>query len=93
MEEEAKRLHPEKKYIYIVEYWVPFPRSEYGGLLMVIANDNAECIEILRNRRLDSRPGAEDTYHRERADAVQKAQRFALEDVTLESRIVEEMVT
>ena len=37
-------------YLYIVEYWVPFPLSEYGGLQLVIASSNADCISILEER-------------------------------------------
>jgi len=33
--------------LFIVDYWVPFPSSEYGGLQIVIANDAAECTEYL----------------------------------------------
>lgn len=36
-------------YAYLVEYWVPFPSSEYGGLQVVIASSNADCISILEN--------------------------------------------
>lgn len=32
--------------IYLVEYWVPFPNSEYGGLY-VIAAENKEQVKQL----------------------------------------------
>jgi len=35
------------QYLYIIDYWVPFPQSEYGGLINVIAEDDAECYNIL----------------------------------------------
>jgi len=35
------------KYLYIVDYWVPFPSSEYGGLINVIAENDIECHDIL----------------------------------------------
>ena len=35
------------KYLYLVDYWVPFPSSEYGGLLNVIAETDVECHDIL----------------------------------------------
>jgi hypothetical protein len=37
----------EMKMIYLVSYWVPFPASEYGGVQVVIAEDDAECVRIL----------------------------------------------
>ena len=31
--------------MYIGRYWVPFPRSEYGGMWSVIANNQDECVK------------------------------------------------
>jgi len=39
------------KYLYLVNYWVPFPSSEYGGLINVIASDDNECHDILLDWR------------------------------------------
>ena len=36
-----------KKHIYVVEYWVPFPSSEYGGLITLIAENDTEALELL----------------------------------------------
>ena len=33
--------------MYIGRYWVPFPRSEYGGMWSVVANNQEECVKIL----------------------------------------------
>ena len=35
------------KYLYIVDYWVPFPASEYGGVVNVIASNDQECFNLL----------------------------------------------
>lgn len=35
------------KYMYVVDYWVPFPSSEYGGLITLIAENDAEALELL----------------------------------------------
>ena len=37
----------EQKYLYIIDYWVPFPQSEYGGLVNVIASNDQECFNLL----------------------------------------------
>jgi len=37
------------KYMYVVEYWVPFPASEYGGLITLIAENDIEALELLSN--------------------------------------------
>ena len=34
------------KSIYIIDYWVPFPQSEYGGVVTLIAADDSEAFEI-----------------------------------------------
>ena len=36
-----------KKYLYIIDYWVPYPTSEAGGILNVIAEDDDECFTLL----------------------------------------------
>ena len=33
--------------IYIIDFWVPFPSSEYGGLIVAIANNDEEVLELL----------------------------------------------
>ena len=33
--------------MYVVDYWVPFPQSEYGGLITLIAENDAEALELL----------------------------------------------
>jgi hypothetical protein len=76
------------KYLYIVDFWVPFPSSEYGGLINVIAEDDIECHDILR----DSKISYNDTYDNKIMERVVAAPRFALVDEE-ESRIVESFTT
>lgn len=74
------------KYLYIVDYWVPFPSSEYGGLINVIAENDNECHDILRDDDYDDR------YESKIMERVVAAPRFAL--ATEEnSRIVESFTT
>lgn len=35
--------------IYLVDYWLPFPNSEYGGLECIVANDSEECYNLIVN--------------------------------------------
>jgi hypothetical protein len=37
------------KHLYLVDYWVPFPSSEYGGTISVIAENDQECHDLLRD--------------------------------------------
>jgi len=41
-----------KKYMYLVDYWVPFPASEYGGLVALIAENDVEALELLSEESL-----------------------------------------
>ena len=35
------------KYVYIMDYWVPFPSSEYGGVLTIIAENDDEVYNLI----------------------------------------------
>ena len=35
------------KFIYIVDHYVPFPSSEYGGIWNVIAENDEECFDLI----------------------------------------------
>lgn len=35
------------KTLFIVNYWMPFPASEYGGVDIVIADDEDEAVKLL----------------------------------------------
>jgi len=75
------------KYLYIVDYWVPFPSSEYGGVINVIAENDIECHDILRDSDdYDAR------YESKIMERVVAAPRFALVNEE-ESRIVESFTT
>tara|TARA_R110002020_G_scaffold87507_2_gene215688 strand:- start:264 stop:530 length:267 start_codon:yes stop_codon:yes gene_type:complete len=51
------------KRLYIIDYWVPFPSSEYGGMIVLIANNNKEAEQLLveqseeRNNIIDAHLG------------------------------------
>ena len=77
------------KYLYLVDFWVPFPSSEYGGIVAVIAEDDNECHDILR----DSEISYDDSYDSEIMPNVVRAQRFQLVDSDEPSRIVEQFTT
>ena len=75
------------KYLYIVDYWVPFPSSEYGGLINVIAENDNECHDILRDS-----DDYDDRYESKIMERVVAAPRFALANDE-NSRIVESFTT
>ena len=40
-------MESKEKFVYVIDYWVPFPSSEYGGLVSLIAGSDAEAFDIL----------------------------------------------
>lgn len=75
------------KYLYLVDYWVPFPSSEYGGLITLIAESDAEAFDIL-----SSEEQFDETYVDRIMEKVVTAQKFSLQD-EYESGILEAFVT
>lgn len=76
------------KYLYIVDYWIPFPSSEYGGLFNVIAENDSECHDILLNWREEY----DSQYDSRIMERVVSAPKFMLAE-DQESRIVESFTT
>ena len=79
------------KYLYIVDYWVPFPSSEYGGVINVVAESNEDCHSVL----LDWRDEYLNSHDSRIMEYVTKALRFQLSDMHSdeESRVVESFTT
>jgi hypothetical protein len=75
------------KYLYIVNYWVPFPSSEYGGTISLIAESDAEAFEILSTS--DDFDGS---YNYRIMERVVNAHKFALVDEE-KSRIIDIFIT
>jgi hypothetical protein len=77
-----------QKFFYIVDHFANFPRSEYGGIWNVIAKDDNECFDLIKE--YDN--GFNDDYYVNLREKVVNARTYALaEDV--ESRIVESFTT
>jgi len=75
------------KSLYIVDYWVPFPSSEYGGVINLIALDDKEAFELLcEEKTFDER------YQNLIMPNVVKAQKFKLVD-DYESGIIDAFTT
>ena len=75
------------KSLYIVDYWVPFPSSEYGGVVSLIAENDTEAFELLAEE-----DGFDEKYQNLIMPNVVKAQKFALVD-EYESGIIDAFTT
>jgi len=78
------------KYLYIVDYWVPFPASEYGGLINLIAENDTEAFEILAEE--ESINSYTDQYNSLIMEKVIQAQKFELVN-DYESGVLEAFTT
>lgn len=76
------------KNLYLVDYWVPFPSSEYGGMVAVIAEDDNECYDVL----LDWRDELESKYDSNIIGQVKRAPKVAVVNEE-KSRVVEAFTT
>ena len=77
------------KYLYIVDYWIPFPQSEYGGMITVIAKDDNECFELLTNPYEDF---YQESYVNRVLPAIKNAQKLQLAN-DYKSYIIEAFIT
>ena len=79
-----------KKYLYIIDYWVPYPTSEAGGILNVIAEDDDECFTLLSPENFQE-------YNQEYASLImpkiKSAVKVELANSDEESRIVDAFMT
>jgi len=75
------------KSLYIVDYWVPFPSSEYGGVINLIAENDTEAFELLANEQQ-----FDDAYQNLIMPNVVAAQKFQLSD-DYESGIIDAFIT
>lgn len=78
------------KYLYIVDYWVPYPASDGGGILNVIAEDDDECFSLLSPENFQEYNGQ---YAHLIMPKVKSATKFELASSDEESRIVDAFLT
>jgi hypothetical protein len=77
-----------QKFLYIVEHYIPFPQSEYGGVWNVIAESDEECFDLITT--VDD--GYNSQYYGDLRENILNSRTYALaEDV--ESAVIEEFTT
>jgi hypothetical protein len=75
-------------FLYIVDHYIPFPSSEYGGVWNVIAQTDDECFDLIS-------AGDDDfysEYYTRLRENILQAQKFALANDE-SSRVVESFTT
>jgi len=77
-----------QKFFYVVDHFVPFPTSEYGGIWNVVAENDEECFDLIAA----SDEGFNETSYSTLRENIMKAVTFQLaEDV--KSAVIEEFTT
>jgi hypothetical protein len=77
-----------QKFLYLVDHFVGFPQSEYGGVWSVIAEDDNEWFDLITE--VDN--GSYEECYVNLRNNVCKAPRFALADA-VESEVVDRFIT
>ena len=77
-----------QKFFYLVEHFVPFPQSEYGGIWNVIAEDDNECFDLIVAQDQEMYV----QHYPQLRHNIQNARTYALAE-EFESYIVEEFTT
>lgn len=77
------------KYLYIVDHYVPFPSSEYGGIWNVIAESDEECYDLITQTD-DDEYNVE--FYSHLRENIMKAPTYALAE-EYDSGIVEQFTT
>ena len=78
------------KYLYIVDHFIPFPRSEYGGIWNVIADNDEECFDLIT--AADS-SDFNVQYYGDLRENITSGQVYKLDEENVVSGIVEEFTT
>lgn len=78
-----------QKFLYIVQHYVPFPSSEYGGVWNVIAEDDNECFDLIT---ADDNGGFYEKFYSDLKENILNAPTFALAE-DLKSAVVEAFTT
>ena len=78
------------KYLYIVDHFVPFPQSEYGGLWNVIAEDDNECFDLITEQDDDLNLHY---YQKLRENIVKSPKYKVIDDNSVASEVITSFLT
>lgn len=79
-----------KKYFYIVDHYVPFPSSEYGGLWNVIAESDDQCFDLIVSEDGDNHY---EQYYGDLRENIINARVYVLGEDDISCCVVEQFVT
>lgn len=77
-----------KKFLYVVDHYIPFPSSEYGGIWVVIAENDDECFDLITQ----DDDNFFESYYGNLREKILNARTYELKE-NVESQIVESFTT
>jgi hypothetical protein len=78
-----------QKFLYIVDHYIPFPSSEYGGLWNVIAESDDECFDLIS---AEDDGNFYEKFYSDLRENILNARTYALAE-NVESSVVESFTT
>jgi hypothetical protein len=78
-----------QKFLYIVEHYVPFPQSEYGGVWNIIAEDDDECFDLIV---AEDNGNFYEKYYSDLRENIINSRTYQLSE-EIESQVVESFTT
>jgi len=78
-----------QKFLYVVNHFVSWPQSEYGGIWNVIAKNDNECFNLISNYDKDQHV----SLYGKLRENITNSPKFELKDETQESKIVDIFIT
>ena len=76
------------KFLYIVDHFVPFPQSEFGGVWNVVADSDEQCFDLITDDDNESYP----EFYGHLRENIVKADKYQItEDV--ESKVISSFLT
>jgi len=76
------------KNLYIVDHFVPFPQSEYGGVWNVIAETDEECFDLITDEDGEQYP----QHYGQLRENISKSDKYQIMD-DAESKVVLSFLT
>ena len=78
-----------QKYLYIIDHFMPFPQSEYGGVWHVIAKDDEECFDVVVSEDDDLNIG----YYSKLRENINYSTKLELAEEELSSKVLSSFIT
>jgi len=77
------------KFLYIVDHFIGFPRSEYGGIWNVIAESDEQCFDIIVSEDDELNLG----YYSKLRENIKNSSKYQLLQDDIHTKVVSSFIT